>query len=231
MASSTFVSSVLAIGASAFAAVALYRLTRPARITTLVDKIYREIWNEKDEELISSSLRNLISEDHVLVDPSSPNPVLGVDGYRMMVAAMRESFPGFTMRIDGVIANCYRAAVQLTFDTGPLDDCSPSDYAVTSARCDATAVFEFKGQKVVKSWCNKDVLSLLIQLGYIRDIVESPLHSDKIVRALTGRDAPQPEEVLAGQEWLDYFHAQAENLSLPPDGYQMDALTGLDMVA
>ena len=56
------------------------------------------------------------------------------------------------------------AAVQLTFDTGPLDDCGPSDSAVTSARCDATAVFEFKGQKVVKSWCNKDVLSLLIQV-------------------------------------------------------------------
>ena len=72
-----------------------------------------EIWNESDEELICSSLRKLISEDHVLVDPSSPNPVLGVDGYRMMVAAMRESFPGFTMRIDGVIANCYRGSFKL----------------------------------------------------------------------------------------------------------------------
>ena len=56
------------------------------------------------------------------------------------------------------------AAVQLTFDTGPLEGTDPLDSTPTSARCDATAVFEFKGSKVVKSWCNKDVLSLLIQV-------------------------------------------------------------------
>jgi len=193
-----------------------------------VNKIYDEIWNETDDDLVQNSLDRLISEDHVLVDPSTPNPVAGTAGYSIMVSTLRESFPEFTMRVDGVIADCYRAAVQLTFDTGPVER---EDGGMTSARCDATAVFEFKGNKVLKSWINKDVLSLLIQLGHIRDIVESPLHADKYVRALVGRDAPQPEEVLAGPEWIEYFHAQAESLSLPPDGYQMDALTGLDMVA
>ena len=204
------------------------RLTRPARITWLVNKIYSSIWNEKDDELVQARLHELISDDHVLVDPSTPNPVAGTAGYHIMVSTLRESFPDFTMRVDGIIADCYRAAVQLTFDTGPVE---ADNGELTNARCDATAVFEFKGSKVVKSWINKDVLSLLIQLGHISDIVESPLHADKYVRALVGRDAPQPEEVLAGPEWLDYFHAQAESLSLPPDGYQTDALTGLDMVA
>jgi len=194
----------------------------------LVGKIYNEIWNEKDEALIQTSLKSLICEDHVIVDPSTPNPVAGTEGYFIMVSTLREAFPNFSMRIDGMIADCSRAAVQLTFDTGLMEN-EEGDFV--SARCDATAVFEFQGSKVVKSSINKDVLSLLIQLGYIRDIIESPFHSHKCVRALVGRDAPQPDEVLSGKDWLDYFHAQAESLSLPPDGYQTDALTGLDMVA
>ena len=50
----------------------------------MVRKLYREVWNQKDALKARAAALQFISEDHILIDPSHPNPTPGVAAYMEM---------------------------------------------------------------------------------------------------------------------------------------------------
>lgn len=210
----------------------------------LVRKLYKTVWNEKDTKKMEAAVENLIEEDHVVVDPSNPNPVDGVDAYKEMVKSFRHTMPNVSVQIDMLIAEGSKVVALLTFNSGVVPD------NTKTAVWTATGIMEFAGGQVVKTWVNSDALSALIQLGLVPDMASGPfprpqgglttggpdalpkMGSVQVIDALLGRNAAHPQEVLTGAEWLDYFLEQAEKASSTSAAHkqlQKDLVSGLDM--
>jgi len=205
----------------------------------LVRRLYSEVWNEKDLQKMAKAVEKLIGEEHVLVDPSNPNPVDGVESYKEMVMSMRETMPNVTTKIDMLIAEGSKVTALLTCNSGTLPDNSKT------AVWTATSIVEFAGGQAVKTWVNSDALSALIQLDLVPDMASGPFKRSKsqmgvpkvdshnnVVDALLGRKDQHPTTVLTADEWLDYFIEQAERASTHSatnTAFQKDQISGLDM--
>ena len=56
-----------------------------------------------------------IHPEHILIDPSNPNPKPGVESYCNGVNALRQALPTIKMYIDDMIEQGCKVAVQLSF--------------------------------------------------------------------------------------------------------------------
>jgi predicted ester cyclase len=209
----------------------------------LVRKLYKKVWNERDETKREQAIDSVIDEDHVLVDPSNPVPTDGPESYKEMVTQFRTNLPNCDIKIDMLVAEGSRVTALLTFSTGvvPGND--------KTAVWTATSILEFAGGQVVKTWVNSDALSALIQLGLVPDMASGPfkrMRNDSllangmekvtsqinVVDALLGRKDEHPQEVLTGDDWYDYFLEQSEmasRVSATHAAMLKDPKSGLDM--
>jgi len=205
----------------------------------LVRRLYKKVWGDTDQTKRDHEIDALISEDHVLVDPSNPEPTDGPESYKEMVEQFRKTLPNVTIKIDMLIAEGSHVTALLTFDTGevPMND--------KKAVWTATSIMEFAGGQVVKTWVNSDALSALIQLGLVPDMASGPFKRMQktpemsraesqinVVDAILGRSDEHPQEVLTGDDWYDYFLEQSEmasRVSATHAAMLKDPKSGLDM--
>jgi len=215
------------------------RETSPSQNKAVVRKLYREVWNQKDKGKAKAAAYAFISEDHILIDPSHPNPTPGVEAYMEMAESLREAFSGnITLVVDDLVAQGLKVVAQISYKAEVGDK---------KARWTGTAVMEVEDGKIVKSWVNSDSLSALIQLGLLQDVafggektspdqfqrvtkraagvkVTADGHEQeqgggghlkasdlKVVQALLGRSEAHPTKVLTGNEWLQYFDKVASD--------------------
>lgn len=215
------------------------RETSPSQNKAVVRKLYREVWNQKDKGKAKAAAYAFISEDHILIDPSHPNPTPGVEAYMEMAESLREAFSGnITLVVDDLVAQGLKVVAQISYKAEVGDK---------KARWTGTAVMEVEDGKIVKSWVNSDSLSALIQLGLLQDVafggektspdqfqrvtkraagvkVTADDHEQeqgggghlkasdlKVVQALLGRSEAHPTKVLTGNEWLQYFDKVASD--------------------
>ena len=209
----------------------------PSRNKAVVRKLYREVWNQKDALKARAAALQFISEDHILIDPSHPNPTPGVAAYMEMAESLRAAFSGnITLVVDDLVAQGLKVVAQISYK---------AEVGEKRARWTGTAVMEVEEGKIVKSWVNSDSLSALIQLGLLQDVAGekqtspgqfervtmraagvknasadaaaaaagSHLKSSdlKVVQALLGRSEAHPTKVLTGNEWLQYFDKVASD--------------------
>ena len=209
--------------------------TSPSQNKAVVRKLYREVWNQKDSGKAKTAAYEFISEDHILIDPSHPNPTPGVEAYMEMAESLRAAFNGqISLFVDDLVAQGLKVVAQISYKAEVGDK---------KARWTGTAVMEVEDGKILKSWVNSDSLSALIQLGLLQDVaggqntgspgqfervtkraagVKLNGRSDsiddgdldsahikssdlKVVQALLGRSEAHPTKVLTGNEWLQYF--------------------------
>eukprot|EP00740_Mantoniella_antarctica_P012894 CAMPEP_0181367814 /NCGR_PEP_ID=MMETSP1106-20121128/11675_1 /TAXON_ID=81844 /ORGANISM="Mantoniella antarctica, Strain SL-175" /LENGTH=256 /DNA_ID=CAMNT_0023483729 /DNA_START=165 /DNA_END=935 /DNA_ORIENTATION=- len=246
----------LAAGSAGFAAAALKVGGGSGREVTsanktLVRKLYREVWNQADSVKAKASAGKFISEEHILIDPSHPNPSPGVDAYLEGVLSLREALSSIVIVVDDLVAQGLKVVAQLSFKASA---------GGREARWTGTAIMEIEDGQVVKTWINSDIISAMIQLGLLQDFMSSQIErtgarisagaaaaaagkggsggahfSDgdlKVVQALLGRSEAHPTSVLTGNEWLAYF----DNVSTTEDDggrgsmLRVDSKTGLDVV-
>ena len=223
--------------------------TRNTRQKTLhktqIRKLYRRVWNEPNQISRDHACSEYIHPEHILIDPSNPNPVPGVEAYCNGVSALRQALPTIRMHVDDMIEQGCKVAVQLSF---------VASLGERTAKWTGTAVMEFEDDLIVKTWVNTDSISAMIQLGLVSDLLrnnsgsgsegaknKAPLRRDReavaAAQALLGRTEPHPTEVLTGKEWLEYFDAIQEEewehgsqMSQKELELQHDDLSGLDVV-
>ena len=228
----------------------------PSRNKAVVRKLYREVWNQKDALKARAAALQVISEDHILIDPSHPNPTPGVAAYMEMAESLRAAFSGnITLVVDDLVAQGLKVVAQISYK---------AEVGEKRARWTGTAVMEVEEGKIVKSWVNSDSLSALIQLGLLQDVAggektspgqfervtmraaglkNAPAGDDahlkasdlKVVQALLGRSEAHPTKVLTGNEWLQYFDKVAsDDDESDGEGFnqrmRVDSKTGLDMI-
>ena len=230
----------------------------PSRNKAVVRKLYREVWNQKDALKARAAALQFISEDHILIDPSHPNPTPGVEAYMEMAESLRAAFSGnITLVVDDLVAQGLKVVAQISYK---------AEVGEKRARWTGTAVMEVEEGKIVKSWVNSDSLSALIQLGLLQDVAggektspgqfervtmraagvkNAPSDGDaaphlkasdlKVVQALLGRSEAHPTKVLTGNEWLQYFDKVAsDDEESDGEGFnqrmRVDSKTGLDMI-
>jgi predicted ester cyclase len=223
----------------------------------VVRKLYREVWNQSDKAKARAAAGKFISEDHILIDPSHPNPTPGVDAYMQMAESLREAMTKMTIVVDDLICQNNKVVAQISYE---------ATVGGKEARWTGPAVMEIEDGKIVRSWVNSDSLSALIQLGLLQDVAAAgssvgnaqferavtksagprgrgagaPLSMKdgdlKVVQALLGRSEAHPETVLTGNDWLQYFDKVVDS-SDDEDAatgftnrMRVDSKTGLDMV-
>lgn len=196
---------------------------------SIVRKLYREVWNNVDLSSAEKSAEKYVSEDHVLIDPSNPNPVPGTEAYMESVRGNREALPDYVITIDDLIEEGSKVVAQLSFKAS-LNE--------REARWTGTCVMEFEEKEIVRTWINTDAMSALIQLGLMTDLVnDGNVKLRPVTQALMGRSEAHPETVLTGKDWLQYFEevheswernstADSENAA----ALKHDSNTGLDVV-
>lgn len=164
------------------------------------------------------------------------------------VEIFREALPSFFVEVDECLCEGNKVTIQLTFKSHGNHGETPSsqDKDVPMAVWTATTIMEIKGGKVARTWVNSDALSALIQMGLMEDIVQGPFarnakrvttptHTRKekdIVRAVLGRVDEHPDEVLTGDEWIDYFQrVNKKNSRSSSMDFMTDKVSGLDIAA
>mmetsp|Transcript_12031 Transcript_12031/g.43938 ORF Transcript_12031/g.43938 Transcript_12031/m.43938 type:complete len:279 (+) Transcript_12031:123-959(+) len=197
---------------------------------SLARALYAEVWNcpvTVSEEELLAICGKYVSDKHVLVDPSNPNPEGGVAGYCLAVKAFNNAFPQAIVSVDDAIGEGSKVALQLTFKTMLQD---------RTVMWTATATVQFENFRATRTWVNSDALSALIQLGLLPDVVtgnypepfrrkvnnlttpsEQQKRKEEMVAVLAGRNTTHPEVVLTAQDWLDYYNRVAKNNDMDPD--------------
>jgi predicted ester cyclase len=200
---------------------------KASRHKSIVRRLYREVWNAHDVRTADTAAQQYVSDEHVLIDPSNPNPEPGVEAYMQHVRGNREALPDYVIAIDALIEEGDVVVAQLSFS---------ASLNGRQARWTGTCVMEFEDDLIIKSWVNTDAMSALIQLGLMADLVHTgPDKSRPVTHALMGRDEPHPETVLTGKEWLLYFeevHESWERRSMDSEqaaALRTDHKTGLAM--
>ena len=56
-----------------------------------------------------------ISEDHILIDPSHPNPTPGVEAYMDMADSLREAMTELVIAVDDLIAQGVKVVAQISY--------------------------------------------------------------------------------------------------------------------
>jgi len=195
---------------------------------SIVRRLYREVWNNADIKSANEAAEKYVSDEHVLIDPSNPNPVPGVEAYMDSVRGNREALPDYVIVIDDMIEEGNKVVAQLSFKAS-LNE--------REARWTGTCVMEFEEGYIMKTWINTDAMSAMIQLGLMTDLVSTAsAKSRPATQALMGRNEPHPETVLTGAEWLQYFeqvHESWERSSIASESavaLRTDKESGLDVV-
>ena len=124
-----------------------------------------QIWNKGD----ASAIQRFIAPNYLGVDPSEPEPISGVEGYRQHFARLTTAFPDTHITIDHIIGVNDQVAARLTVEathTGDFGGIPPTGLPV---RVTIIAIVRITRGQIVVEHANSDALGLLKQLGVIED--------------------------------------------------------------
>ena len=127
----------------------------------MVRRLYEEVANAKQLDVIDE----IVHSDTVDHDPFPGMPTKGTEAYRAIFGASIAAFPDFHMRIDALIAEGDRVAVQGTISgtqQGEFMGMPPTGNAFSVANIE---VFEIQDGKITARWGVADSASLMEQLG------------------------------------------------------------------
>lgn len=131
----------------------------------IVTRYFEEVWNQGKLEVLDE----LIAPNYVNHNPGAPNPKLGPEGLKPIVAAMRKGIPDIKYTILDMVVTSDKVAVRVVMtgtQTGELFGIPPTGRKVTVNQ------FQFErieNGKIVEHWRQTDDLGMLKQLGLIPD--------------------------------------------------------------
>ena len=127
---------------------------------TIMRRMIEEVWNKGNMKAADE----LLSADHT--SPSAPDLPPGPDSVKMLATMFREAMPDYHMNIDLIFADEKKVAARFTqsgtHTGGELMGMKPSGRKATWTEI---GVLEIENNKIVKSWYEVDMLSMIQQLS------------------------------------------------------------------
>lgn len=127
----------------------------------VIRREFEEILNEGNEAVLDE----LIAEDHVLYDPTAPEPWRGPEGLRRSLAPFRAAFPDLRVRIEDQLAEGDQVATRWVFTgrhDGEFFGIAPTGRQV---RVTGVSIERLAGGRIVEDRMEMDALGLMRQLG------------------------------------------------------------------
>jgi len=126
----------------------------------IMRRMIEEVWNKGNMNVADE----LFSADHT--SPSAPDLPPGPDSVKMLATMFREAMPDYHMDIDLIFADDKKVAARFTqsgtHTGGELMGMKPSGRKATWTEI---GVLEIENAKIVKSWYEVDMLSMIQQLS------------------------------------------------------------------
>jgi steroid delta-isomerase-like uncharacterized protein len=122
-----------------------------------------EVFNEGRLELVDE----IVAADAIDHDPALPEPVVGPEGSKQLVAGYRAAFPDVHLTIEDQIAEDDRVVTRWTArgtHTGDLWGISGTGKEATVT---GITIDRIEDGKIAESWTNWDTLGLMQQIGVI----------------------------------------------------------------
>ena len=148
-------------GAGVDATPADCRVTTPEENAALVERVYDEVWNGRDLDILD----DLYAPDHVL-HTANRHTVVGDDGERAVVAALLREWPDYQVPIDAIVAEGDLVAVRYT-GTGTEEGASERFGVSADGRqitVDGMAIYRVACGRIAETWRNHDELDLYRQV-------------------------------------------------------------------
>ncbi|UCD51810.1 MAG: ester cyclase [Phycisphaerales bacterium] len=128
-------------------------------------RIFDEIWNQGNLD----AANELIAPDLVRVDPGNPDAsgLVGVEGFKMLVAGYQAAFPDIQFTVDDMIAEDDMVVTRWTSTgthLGELMGIPPTGATVTGT---GISLVQWVDGKMQTEWVAWDTLALLQQLGVV----------------------------------------------------------------
>ncbi len=131
-----------------------------------------QIWNNGD----ASGIDRFISPNYLGVDPSEPEPIVGIDGYKQHFQRLTTAFPDLHITIDHILGVNDLVAARWTVEathTGDFGDIPPTGRRVSVTGIE---IVQITRRQLVVEHSNSDALGLLVQLGVIPTPPKIPAH-------------------------------------------------------
>jgi len=129
------------------------------RNKAIMRRMIEEIWNQGRLEVADE----LFSADHF--SPSAPDLPKGPESVKMLAGMFRQAMPDYHMTIDMIVADENQVAARFTqsgtHSGAPLMGMQPSGKKATWTEI---GVLRIQDGKIVKSWYEVDMLSMINQL-------------------------------------------------------------------
>lgn len=127
---------------------------------TIMTRMIEEVWNEGN----LATADELFASNHT--SPSAPQLPPGSDGVKILVKMFREAMPDYQMQIDLMVADDSQVVGRFTqsgtHTGGDLMGMKPSGRKATWTEI---GVLKIKDGKIVESWYEVDMLSMIQQLN------------------------------------------------------------------
>jgi steroid delta-isomerase-like uncharacterized protein len=126
----------------------------------IMERMIEEVWNKGNMDAADE----LFSADHT--SPSAPDLPPGPDSVKMLAGMFREAMPDYQMDIDLIFADEDRVTARFT-QSGTHTGADLMGMKASGRKATWTEIgwLEIKNGKIVKSWYEVDMLSMIQQLS------------------------------------------------------------------
>ena len=136
-----------------------------AEIKEIARRLAEDPWIGKLDETLE-----LVADEYVGYEPSSPEPLRGKEGYREFVERYLTAFPDGRITVDQQIAEGNLVVNRWTgrgINTGELMGMPPTGKQVTVT---GITIARIEGGKLQEDWTSWDTLGMLQQLGVVPEM-------------------------------------------------------------
>lgn len=127
----------------------------------IMRRLIEELWNQQKIDLADE----LFSEDSTA--PDIPQLPPGPMGTKIVAGMFLKAFPDLHMEINDIIAEGDRVAARFTETATHKGDFMGIPATGKSVKFTEMAIIEIKNGKIVKSWYNTDMFTIMQQIGAI----------------------------------------------------------------
>jgi steroid delta-isomerase-like uncharacterized protein len=127
----------------------------------IVRRFIEECWNQGKTNLVSELLANNCR----FHDEVFPHLASGADNLRRHIESCRSGFPDLKFTIDDTIAERDEVVVHWTASgthKGPFLGMQPTN---KKANVSGTSIYRLENSKIIESWANWNLMSMMQQLG------------------------------------------------------------------
>ena len=129
---------------------------------TLIREIIEEVWNQGD----LAAVDRYFAADYVDHSPL-PGQGPGPEGYKGVVAAIRDAFPDLRLTLEDILAEGDKAAFRYTMEGTHQGDFMEMPPTGKPFSVEGMIIARIAEGKAAERWANLDTLSLMQQLGAI----------------------------------------------------------------